>query len=108
MENMHDIPYLNRDIGPEIVAGMTAVGCAVKSVAGKIPCGIQILAGCNTEAMAVAKACNFDFIRAEGFVFSHVADEGIMNSDAGHVLRYRKMIDADEVLVFTDVKKKHR
>eukprot|EP00112_Aurelia_sp_Birch-Aquarium-sp1_P025466 Seg847.5 transcript_id=Seg847.5/GoldUCD/mRNA.D3Y31 product="putative protein F13E9.13 mitochondrial" protein_id=Seg847.5/GoldUCD/D3Y31 len=107
IENMHDIPYLNRDVGPEIVAGMTAVGCAVKSTVGKVPCGIQILAGCNTEAMAVAKACNFDFIRAEGFVFSHVADEGIMNSDAGHVLRYRKVIDADEVLVFTDVKKKH-
>lgn len=49
-----------------------------------------------------------DFIRAEGFVFSHVADEGFMNSDAGELLRYRKMIDAENVAIFTDIKKKHR
>jgi len=48
------------------------------------------------------------FIRAEGFVFSHVADEGFIDSSAGTLLRYRKQIDADNVLVFVDVKKKHR
>jgi len=30
-----------------------------------------------------------------------------MNSDAGKLLRYRKQIGADHVLVFTDIKKKH-
>ena len=39
-------------------------------------CGIQILAAGNKEALAVAKAAELDFIRAEGFVFAHVADEG--------------------------------
>ena len=105
---MHDIPYVNRNVGPEIVAGMAAVCSAVKKEVNKMPCGIQILAGCNEQALAVAKACNLDFIRAEGFVFSHIADEGFMNSDAGHLLRYRKKIHADNVMVFTDIKKKHR
>ena len=94
-----------------------------------------------------------DMIRAECFVFSHVADEGWMDGCAGDLLRfsnfrkyllsayrlytqalamffvfimlvnakttfqigckinhfrYRKMIGADSVAVFTDVKKKHR
>lgn len=107
LENMHDIPYLNRAVGPEIVASMAAVCSEVKRQVTGIPCGIQILAGCNNEAMAVAKACDLDFVRAEGFVFSHVADEGIMNADAAQLLRYRKFIQAENVLIFTDMKKKH-
>lgn len=58
--------------------------------------------------MAVAKACNMNFIRAEGFVFGHVADEGYTDANAGLILRYRKSIQADDILVFTDIKKKHR
>ena len=56
VENMHDIPYMNRKTGPEITASMTTVCGAVKSLAGgNIPCGVQILSGCNQEALAVAK-----------------------------------------------------
>ena len=49
----------------------------------------------------------FDFIRAEGFVFGHLADEGMMNSDAAELLRYRKQIGADNIKIWTDIKKKH-
>ena len=105
---MHDIPYLNRQVGPEIVASMSVVCNEVKKEANNLPCGIQILAGANKEALAVAKAAGLQFIRTEGFVFSHIADEGTMNSDAGELLRYRKQIEADDILVFTDIKKKHR
>uniref|UniRef100_A0A7M4E8W5 Uncharacterized protein n=1 Tax=Crocodylus porosus TaxID=8502 RepID=A0A7M4E8W5_CROPO len=48
-----------------------------------------------------------DFIRAEGFVFSHVADEGIINACAGDLLRYRKQIGAEHIQIFADIKKKH-
>lgn len=63
--------------------------------------------GANKEALAVAKASGANFIRAEGYVYSHVADEGWMDSCAGELLRYRKAIGAEEVMVWTDVKKKH-
>ena len=40
--------------------------------------------------MAVALATSLQFIRAEGFVFSHVADEGLVTTAcAGDLLRYR-------------------
>ena len=47
------------------------------------------------------------FVRVEGFVFAHVADEGPMTADAGELLRYRRAIGADGIRVFADVKKKH-
>lgn len=106
IENMHDVPYMKGHVGPEIVAGMTVVAKAIRE-AVCLPLGIQILAGANKEALAVAKAADLDFIRAEGFVFGHVADEGYIDSCAGELMRYRKMIDADKVKVFTDIKKKH-
>jgi membrane complex biogenesis BtpA family protein len=55
----------------------------------------------------VALACGAEFIRAEGFVFAHVADEGVVESCAGELLRYRRAIGAERVLVFADIKKKH-
>ena len=56
----------------------------------------------------LSQASSLQFVRAEGFVFAHVADEGFIQSDAGQLLRYRKSIDADDILVLTDIKKKHR
>ncbi len=106
LENMHDLPYLNRKAGPEIVAAMTAAAVEVRK-ACQLPCGIQVLAGANKEALAIALAAGLDFIRAEGFVFSQISDEGMMHSDAGELLRYRKYIGAEHIYILTDVKKKH-
>jgi uncharacterized protein len=106
IENMHDVPYLRGAVGPEIVAAMAVIGHEVKTES-RLPIGIQILAGANREAMAVAHAAHLDFIRAEAYVFAHVADEGLIQSSAAELLRYRKMIGADRVQVWTDVKKKH-
>lgn len=106
---MHDIPYIqDKHLGPEITASMTKITSEVINVLKpSIKCGLQILACGNKQALAVAKATGAHFIRAEGFVFSHVADEGFTDANAGHLLRYRKSIDADRVLIFTDIKKKH-
>lgn len=106
LENMHDLPYLKKHLDVEITAAMTAVSFAVKHVVD-IPVGIQILAGANKNALAVAKAAGLDFIRAEGYVFAHVADEGILESDAGELQRYRKTINAEDIQIFCDIKKKH-
>lgn len=106
IENMHDRPYLNREVGPEIVAVMSAIASQLRSLTNK-PCGIQILAGADKESIAVAHASSMAFVRCEGFLYGHLADEGYMESDAGELLRYRRQIGAEDVLVFTDIKKKH-
>ena len=106
IENMHDVPYLRGEVGPEIVAAMAVIGTEVKE-AFALPVGIQILAGANIEAMAVAHAAGLDFIRAEGYAYAHVADEGLIQASAAKLLRYRRMIGATRVQVWADVKKKH-
>jgi len=106
IENMHDRPYLKGSVGPETVSSMAVIGHEVRR-AVPLPLGVQVLAGANREAMAVALACGACFVRAEGYVFAHVADEGLIEADAGALLRYRDRIGAERLRVFADVKKKH-
>jgi membrane complex biogenesis BtpA family protein len=106
IENMHDRPYLKGGVGPEITAAMTALAREVKRETGLV-LGVQVLAGANREALAVAHASGAEFVRVEGFVFAHVADEGVIESSAAELLRYRRAIGADNVLVLADIKKKH-
>ena len=106
LENMHDVPYLRGSVGPEITAAMAVLARAVKDES-ELPCGIQILAGANREAVAVAHAAGLHFVRVEGFAFAHVADEGLIQSSAAELLRFRRHIGADRVQVWADVKKKH-
>jgi membrane complex biogenesis BtpA family protein len=106
IENMHDVPYLRGSVGPEVVAAMAVVGRAVKSES-KLPVGVQILAGANVEALAVAHAAGLDYVRVEAYTFAHVADEGLIESSAAELLRFRRKIGADGVRVWADVKKKH-
>lgn len=106
IENMHDRPYLARTAGPEIVAAMTVAGREVRREV-PLPLGVQVLAGANRQALAVALAIGAAFVRVEAFVFAHVADEGLLEADAGTLLRYRRAIGAEHVKVFADVKKKH-
>jgi uncharacterized protein len=106
IENTHDRPYLKTNVGPEIVAAMAVVGAQVRK-AVDLPLGVQILAGANQSALAVALACDASFIRVEGFVFAHVADEGLIEASAGSLLRYRRAMNADHIRVFADTKKKH-
>ena len=109
IENMHDTPYCHhRDMEPHITACMTVVGAKVRSMLDpRVPVGVQVLAAANKEALAVAVAAQLQFVRAEGFVFSHVADEGWIDACAGPLLRYRRNINSDNVAVFCDIKKKH-
>jgi uncharacterized protein len=106
IENTHDRPYLKAGVGPEIVAAMSVIGAEI-SRAVNLPLGVQVLAGANTEALAVALACEASYVRVEGFVFAHVADEGLIQASAGPLLRYRRALGADHVRVFADIKKKH-
>ncbi|HEV2765868.1 MAG TPA: BtpA/SgcQ family protein [Pyrinomonadaceae bacterium] len=107
VENMHDVPYLRGEaVGPEIVAAMALVSRAVKEAA-RLPVGVQILAGANRAALAVAHAAGLDFVRVEGFSFAHVADEGWIDSSAAELLRYRRSINAERIQIWADVKKKH-
>lgn len=108
VENMHDRPYVHGRQRPEVVAAMTLAAAAVRQAAPGLVLGVQVLSGGNHEALAIAQAVGGAFIRCENFVFSHVADEGLLvRAEAGDLLRYRREIGATSVAIFADVKKKH-
>jgi len=106
IENMHDTPYVKGEAAPEVVAVMSIAAYKIKQLT-QLPCGVQVLAGANKSALAVAKAANLDFVRVEGFVFGHLADEGYIDACAGELMRYRRHLEAEGILVLTDIKKKH-
>lgn len=110
IENMFDTPYVKEaDSGPETATVMTRVASEVRKVTpASMPVGVQLLAGQNRAAIAVALAAGLQFIRAEGFVFGHLADEGLFDACAGPLLRYRRQMGVhQEVAILTDIKKKH-
>ena len=106
IENMSDLPYLKGAVGPEVTALMAVVAHQIRACF-EGPVGVQVLAGANSAALAIAHAAGLDFIRAEGFVFAHVGDEGLHEACAGALLRERKRLGAERVLVLCDIKKKH-
>ncbi len=107
LENMHDRPYLRRRVPPETVAAMAAIAVAIRE-AVPLPLGVQILAGANHEALAVAIAAGGSFIRVEGFLFASVADEGLFDeADAGPLLRRRRELGGEGIAILADIRKKH-
>ena len=109
LENMHDTPYCRApDIQPQVAACMAVLAARVRALLPPaMPVGVQVLAAANREALAVAVAAGLQFVRVEGFVFGHVADEGWVDACAGPLLRYRRAIGGDHVAVLCDIKKKH-
>ena len=80
IENMHDRPYLKGHARPETVAAMAAIGrescarCGFRSASRSWRRRIARRSRWRTPAGG-------SFVRVEGFVFAHVADEGLI--DAG-------------------------
>lgn len=108
VENMHDFPCIHeRNFGPEVAAFMTRIARAVKRKAGRMPVGIHVLFQGNRTALAAALAADCDFIRAEGWTYAHVSDTGIAEASAGETIRYRHLIGANHIPIFTDIRKKH-
>ena len=107
VENTHDTPYQRSTVDAGTIAGMAVVAAELREAYPKLPIGIQVLAGADIAALDIAATCDLDFVRAEGFVYAHVADEGIIQGDAANILRRRAHLGADHVEVWTDIKKKH-
>ena len=106
VENTHDIPYRKRTAEASTVAAMALVAGEVRR-AFDGPIGVQVLAGANLAALDIAVAGDLDFIRVEGFVYAHVADEGLIEADAADLMRRRAFLRAERIEVWADVKKKH-
>lgn len=106
LENSHDLPYVKPPLPEEAVELITRIAREVrKAFTG--PIGIQLLEAANETALEVAAEADLDFLRVESYVFAHVGGAGLIEGCAGQLLRRRKALNAEHILVYGDVKKKH-
>src|SRR6266567_2432419 len=105
IENFGDVPFTKAGVGPETVAAMTAAGCAVRQ-AVELPIGFNVLRNDARAALAIAAACGGSFIRVNVHTGAMLTDQGLIEGDAFHTLRFR----ADTcpgIEIFADVHVKH-
>ncbi|MSU56898.1 MAG: BtpA/SgcQ family protein [Pedosphaera sp.] len=105
IENFGDVPFTKSNVAPETIAAMTAAGCAVRA-AVNLPIGFNVLRNDAQAALALCAACGGSFIRVNVHSGAMLTDQGIIEGDAYHTLRYRERI-APGAEIFADVHVKH-
>lgn len=105
IENFGDVPFTQGHVAAETIAAMTASGCAVRA-AVKLPIGFNVLRNDAQAALALCAACGGEFIRVNVHSGAMLTDQGLIEGDAYHTLRYRERI-ARGTQIFADVHVKH-
>lgn len=105
IENFFDAPFFKDRVPPETVAGITRV---ISTLRQKIhaPLGVNVLRNDGISALAVATACDAQFVRINIVSWAMLTDQGIIEGRAAEIARYRKSLGSN-VLIFTDCLTKH-
>ncbi len=107
IENHGDIPFVKPDrIGHEVSAGLAIITDRVRQKFD-VPLGVNVLANAALPALAVAKTAGANFVRVNQWANAYVANEGMVEGEAGVALRYRAAIGAEDVAIFADAHVKH-
>lgn len=105
VENNYDIPHYEQ-AQRSTIPQLTDLCLKTRKLTKK-PLGLCVLWNDYETALSIAKLANFQFIRVPVFVDKVKTDYGIYEPMAKKVIDFRKRIDAENVLVFTDVQVKH-
>jgi uncharacterized protein len=106
VENYGDAPFTAGRVEPATIAAMAVIVAALRAAVPGVPLGVNVLKNDPRAALAVACATGARFIRVNVHAGAVVADQGIVQSDAYHTLRDRRLLAAD-VRLFADVQGKH-
>lgn len=105
IENNYDIPH-KEFISKENVSLMTFLAEEIsKSI--DIPLGVNVLWNDYKAALLIAKAVRASFIRVPVFVDSVKTDYGKIFANPENIISFRKEIETEDILLFTDIHPKH-
>jgi len=104
IENFGDRLF-KKKVGPETIAFVTEIVHRIKEEVN-LPHGLCILMS-GKASMAIAKATQGKWIRCPYYMEVYASYVGLMEGEAASLLRFRKIIDAEEVKIFADVHIKH-
>jgi membrane complex biogenesis BtpA family protein len=105
LENFFDAPFTNARVDPAVVSAMSLVAQRIKQMVA-IPIGINVLRNDAHSALAIAACVGAKFIRVNVLTGVMATDQGIIEGDAYHLLRYRRELGCD-IKIFADVLVKH-
>ena len=105
VENFGDAPFFPDVVPAETIAAMARVVTELRSVT-KLPLGVNVLRNDARAALAIAAACDAQFIRVNVHTGAMLTDQGWINGRAHETLRIRAALNAN-IAIFADVLVKH-
>jgi len=107
IENFNDDPFFTETIAPETIASMTLAAKIVADLAPNTPLGINVLRNSWQAAMGIAAVIGAKFIRINILTDAMITDQGLIQGCSASLLRYRKSLGAEKVMIFADIESKH-
>jgi uncharacterized protein len=105
VENLGDEPYRVGEPDPIQFAMMAAITRQVQQTVS-IPVGVNVQFNAWQSELAIAHACQADFVRVEVFVDTVVSAQGIVHPCSAQITRYRKELNS-RVALFADIQTKY-
>lgn len=105
VENNYDLPH-KIHVEKEVVALFTYVAQKVIEQVS-VPVGICVLWNDYQASLSIAKSIGGKFIRIPAFVDSVMTSYGKAEACAEKAVRFRKRIQAEDILLLTDIQVKH-
>jgi uncharacterized protein len=110
VENFGSAPFVKGTaqdrLPPHQVATLALVARELKDRC-RLPVGVNCLRNDAPSAIGIAAAAELDFIRVNVHSGAYLTDQGIIEGEAAHTLRYRQALGAKGVLILADVLVKH-
>lgn len=106
VENFGDEPYLIGEPDPHQLALMSSVTRQIRAQV-EVPIGVNLQYNAWQAELAIAYACQVDFVRVEVFVDTVITAQGMVEPCSAHILRYRKDLHAEDIYLFCDIQAKY-
>lgn len=105
IENFGDVPFYPTNVPKETLTCMATLGTKIKEQVS-IPIGFNVLRNDAESALALSLSCGGKFVRINVLSGAMATDQGIIEGKAHEVLRMRKRL-AKDVVILADVHVKH-
>jgi membrane complex biogenesis BtpA family protein len=108
LENFGDAPFPAGPVEPHVVAFVAILTAEIRARHPQLLLGVNLLRNDVRSALGVAAAAGGAFVRVNVHVGAMVTDQGLLQGDAHHTLRYRRELGAQpEIGIAADVLVKH-
>jgi membrane complex biogenesis BtpA family protein len=102
LQDLGDFPVAPH-ISPHTVAGVTAVGAALRREFPELILGVCLFGHGAREPLAIAQAIGASFVRLKVYVGAMVKAEGLVQGCAYEAIQYRAQLKAENIAILADV-----